>query len=61
MPYSVRARENAPVAVPIDWDELSGIESGGHWHIGDASVLIERAGTSALKGWGFADQTLPSI
>jgi len=27
-PYSTRARENAPVAVPLDWDELSKFKPG---------------------------------
>lgn len=29
-PYAVRARPGAPVATPIDWDELPGIEPGSY-------------------------------
>ncbi|KTE17478.1 DNA ligase D [Sphingopyxis sp. H115] len=59
MPYSVRARENAPVAVPVGWDALGDIEKAGHWTIGDADALLERAADADLKGWGFANQRLP--
>jgi bifunctional non-homologous end joining protein LigD len=61
MPYSVRARENAPVAAPINWDELDDMESGGRFTVKDADLLIERAGARALKGWGLADQVLPNL
>jgi bifunctional non-homologous end joining protein LigD len=61
MPYSARARENAPVAVPITWDELDGLATAHEWSIADAAVLIERASGKALKGWGFATQALPAI
>ena len=60
MPYSARARDGAPVAVPVTWDELEGIASAHEWSIGDADALIERAGGKGLKGWGFAAQALPA-
>src|SRR3546814_6814539 len=59
MPYSVRAREHAPVAAPIGWDALADAESAGHWTIRDADALLERAGSPELKGWAFARQKLP--
>ena len=61
MPYGVRARENAPVAVPITWKEMEGIDAPNHFHIGDAAELVKRAGSKALSGWGRADQTLPDL
>jgi bifunctional non-homologous end joining protein LigD len=61
MPYSVRARENAPVAVPITWKEMETIDAPNHFHIGDAAELVKRAASKALSGWGRADQPLPDL
>ena len=30
-PYSVRAKPGAPVATPLEWDELDGLVSAGAW------------------------------
>jgi bifunctional non-homologous end joining protein LigD len=35
-PYSVRARDGGPVAMPVSWDELGGIKSADEFGIGDA-------------------------
>ncbi len=59
LPYSARAREGAPVAIPIDWDELDGFKDAHPFGIADAAKLAERA--RALSGWGFAAQTLPDV
>lgn len=59
MPYSARARENAPVSAPIAWEELDDFKSGGHFTIRDADALLERAASKALAGWGKAKQALP--
>ena len=61
LPYSARAREGAPVAVPIPWDELAATKNAHPFAIGDADKLIERSRDKALAGWGFADQTLPEL
>jgi bifunctional non-homologous end joining protein LigD len=59
MPYSARAREGAPVAAPIAWDELDKYKGGNHFTIRDADELLERASSKALAGWGQAKQSLP--
>ena len=61
MPYSARARPNAPVAAPIAWDELKTVTSPARWTIADAAELLERQSGSALKGWGCAAQVLPGF
>ena len=59
MPYSARAREGAPVAAPIAWEELDKYEGGNAFGIRDADQLIDRASSKLLAGWGKAKQALP--
>ncbi|MGE0179221.1 MAG: DNA ligase D [Sphingomonas sp.] len=61
MPYSARARDGAPVAAPINWDELDDFAGGNAFGVGDVDRLIERAAARGLKGWGEAAQTLPDV
>jgi len=61
LPYSARARENAPVAVPVAWDELDGFDDAHPFSIADAPELLRRASRKALRGWGFAAQALPEL
>ena len=61
LPYSARAREGAPVAAPIHWDELDEMESGARFTVRDADLLLKRAGSRPLQGWGEADQMLPDL
>ncbi|QNM82465.1 DNA ligase D [Sphingomonas sabuli] len=59
MPYSARAREGAPVAVPVAWAELDDFKGGNAFTIRDVDRLFERAESNALKGWGDVKQALP--
>jgi bifunctional non-homologous end joining protein LigD len=59
MPYSARARDGAPVAAPIAWEELDSIKGGNIFSILDADELLARASSKLLAGWGKAKQRLP--
>jgi bifunctional non-homologous end joining protein LigD len=61
LPYSARARAKVPVAAPVSWAELKGLENAAHWTIGDGEELVARATGDALAGWGFAVQKLPNL
>ncbi|MHA6318282.1 DNA ligase D [Altererythrobacter sp. CAU 1778] len=61
LPYSARARSGAPVAVPVTWNELKGMDSAKPFSIDQADTLLRRASSKALHGWGFADQRLPDF
>jgi bifunctional non-homologous end joining protein LigD len=61
MPYSARARANAPVAAPVTWTELRDLDTAARWTIRDADELVARANDRALRGWGVADQALPDL
>jgi bifunctional non-homologous end joining protein LigD len=59
LPFSARAREGAPVAAPIGWDELDDYEGGNAFTIRQLDLLFERSESKLLAGWGQAKQALP--
>jgi len=59
MPYSARAREGATVSAPIAWEELDGLDKSAPFSIRDADLLLDRASSKLLAGWGEAKQKLP--
>jgi bifunctional non-homologous end joining protein LigD len=61
LPYSSRAREGAPVAAPVTWDELDDMPSGARFTVRDGDLLVERASSRTLQGWGEASQVLPDL
>ena len=61
VPYSVRARSGAPVAVPINWTELDDFQAPTKFTISAGTELRERATGRALAGWCISDQVLPRI
>ncbi|CAM4403829.1 DNA ligase D [Palleronia rufa] len=40
-PYSLRARSGAPVAVPVDWDELGGLDAANAFTMGAVRERLE--------------------
>ncbi|WP_373356610.1 DNA ligase D [Pseudoroseicyclus sp. CXY001] len=40
-PYSLRARPGAPVAVPVTWDELAGLDAPNSFRIGDMEERLK--------------------
>ena len=61
MPFSARAREGAPVAAPVAWEEVEKLESANLYSIRDAALLLERSSSKLLDGWGQARQSLPGF
>ena len=61
MPWSARARPGMPVAAPVTWDELDGIERADAFTVGDVELLMKRAKSRALRNWGTGGQRLPRV
>lgn len=61
MPYSARSRPGGPIAVPLSWEELRGLEKASSWHITDAAEMLQRATSRELAHWGKAEQVLPDV
>ena len=61
MPYSARSRAGGPIAVPITWEELRGLDKASGWHITDGKEMLARAASRELAQWGRADQVLPEL
>ena len=61
MPYSARSRAGGPIAVPLSWEELRGLEKPSRWHITDAKEMLARAASRELAQWGKAEQVLPDL
>lgn len=56
-PYSTRARSGGPVATPVGWDELQGLEAANGFQIPDIIERIE-AGTDPWREIGKISQSL---
>ena len=60
LPYSARARDGAPVAVPVTWDEVPRLAQANAYTIADAAELKRRAKRQEIGHWGRAEQLLPA-
>lgn len=61
MPWAVRARENAPVATPILWEEFDDFEKASAFTITDLEALRKRASSKQIARWCSKPQKLPSL
>jgi bifunctional non-homologous end joining protein LigD len=58
-PYAVRPRPRAPVAMPIEWDELSDPQlAPDRWTVADAAARVASQG-DAWKGMASRARKLP--
>lgn len=57
-PYSVRARPNLPVSVPLTWEELETLRSSAQWTITDLAELLKRGKRDPWKAFFGTRQTL---
>jgi len=57
MPYSVRARTGAAVAVPLNWDDLNSVTAANGFTLLDPGGILCHAKTTD-DDWGKASQTL---
>ena len=61
LPYSARARDGAPVAAPVTWEEIPSLRQANAYTIADVAELERRARRKDIKIWGIAEQRLPAI
>lgn len=60
-PWTVRAREGAPVAMPIEWKELPDVQSAAAYSLQDIDMIVKRAASSGLQDWAAKKQKLPKL
>jgi bifunctional non-homologous end joining protein LigD len=59
-PYSTRAREGAPVAWPLDWDQLKRAKSGADYDVKKAMRAVKRMKAPPWQGYEEARRPLPA-
>lgn len=57
--YSLRARDGAPVAMPLRWDELGRVRSGAAFDLKRAWRRVARMTVDPWEGWDAIRQELP--
>lgn len=58
-PYSTRAREGAPIATPLDWDELSPKLPPNHFNLRNVRQRLERLARDPFERLTIVKQHLP--
>ncbi len=59
-PYSTRAREGAPVAWPLSWDQLKRAASGADYDVAKAMRAVRRLKPEPWQGYDEARRVLPA-
>ena len=59
--FSLRAREGAPVAMPLRWEELGKVKSGAHFDIASAPARMKRLKEHPWKGIEKIKQDLDKV
>jgi bifunctional non-homologous end joining protein LigD len=60
-PYSTRARANAPVAVPLEWDELDGLKQPPSFTIRNLQQRLVTLSTDPFERMATLKQRLPAV
>lgn len=60
-PYSTRARDGAPVSVPIDWSELGSLKSANTYTVKNIAQRLARLRRDPWAGIGKVKQPLPKF
>lgn len=50
-PYSLRAKEGAPISMPFRWEELDEVKSSKHWDIRSAQAYLKEKGDAWADIW----------
>ena len=59
-PYSTRAREGAPVAWPLNWDQFKRAASGADYDVARAMRAVKRLKSEPWQGYDEARRPLPA-
>lgn len=57
-PYSTRARAGAPIATPVDWDELRTLESANCYDMGTIKARLARLASDPWAGYHTVRQSI---
>jgi bifunctional non-homologous end joining protein LigD len=60
-PYSTRAREGAPVSVPVDWSELGSLKGANTYTVNNIAQRLKRLRKDPWAGIAKVRQALPKF
>ena len=59
--FVVRGRKGAPVAVPLDWSEVEGLDSAAHWNIRNIRERFTKRTRELIDAQRNCQQLLPNL